>query len=491
MRQKISSQVGNQLLRGSGGNTWQDRGAQQAGAVMTLNPYYQNNWFARWQEWARWYFTSWEARKIVEIPVDDALRVPFEITGIDEKYADLLWDGMKKLDFLNKIKRIAIQERMLGGCVGIMGIRSEHAHTDDPSLPLDLNEIDFNDLSFFNVVSINQISKADWETDPLSPNFDKPKYYYINGIKTHTSRLIVFDGNPLFSYQSQRLIQNYRINAQGFGESVLTPVYDALVRCTGAQQAGYHLINMASILLVKVDKLLELQGTKPGEKSIELLRQLVEQLSIYRGGVIEGKGVDVQNVSASFGSVPELLMSYLKILSAASDIPVTRFLGEAPGGLNATGKSDLENYYNHIDAYRNEKIKPKVLQFFDVLGPSVLGKRVWDSIKKDVDLKFPPLWNMSEEQKAVVDRTRAEVALMLTEAGLLSREDAADEINKRKILNITIDKDNLPDMMSEAYGDTVNPDSALDALSGFGSSPLKANKPENKQVKASADLKKG
>ena len=162
MRQKISSQVGNQLLRGSGGNTWQDRGAQQAGAVMTLNPYYQNNWFARWQEWARWYFTSWEARKIVEIPVDDALRVPFEITGIDEKYAELLWDGMKKLDFLNKIKRIAIQERMLGGCVGIMGIRSEHAHTDDPSLPLDLNEIDFNDFYFKNEIEIRKQPKYDF-----------------------------------------------------------------------------------------------------------------------------------------------------------------------------------------------------------------------------------------------------------------------------------------------------------------------------------------
>lgn len=59
------------------------------------------------------------------------------------------------------------------------------------------------------------------------------------------------------------------------------------------------------------------------------MRELVEQLSIYRGAVIDGKGAKVSQHNASFGSVPELVMTFTQLLSAASDIPATRFLGQA------------------------------------------------------------------------------------------------------------------------------------------------------------------
>lgn len=464
MNTRISAKIGNQLLAGAGGNTWQDRGASQMGAVMTLNPYFQNNFFLRWQEYVRWYYTSWEAKKIIQIPVDDAFRIPFEITGIDEKYVNILEKGLKKIAFREKAKRACIQERILGGCIAVMGVRSYNGEEDKPEEALDYNKIDKDDLQFLNVVALNSITKADWETDPMSPNYDKPSHYYINGIKTHVSRLIVWDGDPIFSYQSQRLMQTYRVNVQGFGESVLVPIYDALVRCIGTQQAGYQLVNMASVLLVKVEKLLDLEATKPGEKAVNYLRNIIEQASIYRGALIEGKGVEVTNQSAAFGSVPELLMTYLQIISAASDIPATRFLGQAPGGLNATGTSDLENYYNHVKSYQTEKLLPKIQKFLDVLAPSLLGQDIWKNIKNDVDIKFAPLWNLSEEQQATVDRTRAETTLLLQEAGLVSREQSVDELNQREILKVKIDRDNLPDMSFEGYN-RPDTDNLLNTLS--------------------------
>lgn len=489
----FTARVSNQLLMGAGSNSWQDRGASQIGAVMTLNPYYQNNYYFRWQEYARWYYTSWEAKKIIQIPVDDAFRIPFEISGIDEEYANQLKKAMQKLDYLNKCKRAAIQERMLGGCVGVMGVKARTLEDgtieeDDPSKPLNPALVDKDDLQFFNIVSINLITKADWETNPLSPNYDRPTHYYINGIKTHVSRLIVWDGNPIFSYQSQRLIQQHRINVQGFGESVLVPIYDALIRCIGTQQAGYQLVNMASVLLVKVEKLLDLEATKPGERAVNYLKNIIEQASIYRGAIVEGKGVDVTNQAASFGSVPELLMSYLQIISAASDIPATRFLGEAPGGLNSDGKSSLENYYNHIQSYQTEGLLPKHQKFFDVFAPSVLGRDVWDKIKDKFEIKFAPLWNLSEEQQAIVDRTRAEVAVLLEEAGFISREQGADELNQREILKIKIDKDALPDMSFDQY-QAPDTNGMLDKLGSLDSGGLKGAKLQRPdKLKAQKDI---
>ena len=75
--------IRNMMLDGGGASGNGDRGALQHAAQRTSNPYYSNNFLYRWQEYTRWYMTSWEARKIIDIPVDDALRLPFEITGVD------------------------------------------------------------------------------------------------------------------------------------------------------------------------------------------------------------------------------------------------------------------------------------------------------------------------------------------------------------------------------------------------------------------------
>ena len=108
----------------------------------------------------------------------------------------------------------------------------------------------------------------------------------------------------------------------------------------------------------------------------------------------------VQQHAASFGSVPELVMSFAQLLSAASDIPATRFLGQAPGGLNATGESDLQNYYNMIDAFQRLRIKPVVLKQLSVIGPHLMGFERWRAASKSLDIVFPPLWNESSQVKA-------------------------------------------------------------------------------------------
>lgn len=94
---------------------------------------------------------------------------------------------------------------------------------------------------------------------------------------------------------------------------------------------------MASVLLVRTSNLMALEATD--SPALAKLEEICKQISLYRGAVIDNPNADVQQHAASFGSVPELVMSFAQLLSAASDIPATRFLGQAPGGLNAPGKA--------------------------------------------------------------------------------------------------------------------------------------------------------
>ena len=76
-RRPSRRRVANTLVTGaSGAGTTNDRGATQVTGFTSLSPYYNNNFLARYQTYVNLYETSWEVRKIIDIPVDDAMRKP-------------------------------------------------------------------------------------------------------------------------------------------------------------------------------------------------------------------------------------------------------------------------------------------------------------------------------------------------------------------------------------------------------------------------------
>ena len=430
---KASERFQNSQLNGAGASGAGDRTANQQAVQGSTNPYFQNNFIQRWQQYALWYYTSWEAQKIVNIPVDDALREPFKLVGMEDADAALVMAVYDDLGAHDRLKRALYQERMLGGSVVFLGARQ--AENVEPDKPLDYATVDKGDLRFLNTLSVDRITRATYCVDPFSKDYDTPIAYRISGMETDVSRLLVFDGSPVFSRDSATILQGFRVNPSGFGESKLAALYDTLVRMTGTQQGAYQLVNMASVILAKCDNLMSLQagGSADGQ-----LADIVNQISIYRAAMLTGKDMEITQHSASFGSVPELVMTFAQLLSAASDIPATRFLGQAPGGLNATGDSDLENYYNMIAAYQKGHIKKQLIKLFDVLCPSVLGKEKWAQIRATFDIEFVPLWNLNKKEQSEVDKNYCDMISGLFTAGIISVEQAVDELVKRKVFETKI-----------------------------------------------------
>lgn len=462
---KVSQKTKNVMLKGQGANiAEQDRGSWQSSATTTSNPYYNNNFFYRWQEFTRWYFTSWEARKIVDIPVDDAFRKPFKLTGIPDTDASLLLKEYERLEMDNRMQRACKQERLLGGCalLFILNGDEDEAKRNQSQFfgkPIDLKTIQHGDLQKVNLVDINQITRPNDEYSVFSPEYDDPDKYQIMEIVCHRSRLMLFRGEPLYGRNNQTLLMNFRLNPQGFGESVLTPIYDTLIRAAGTQEGAYHLVNLSSCLLATVENLKELSTTNP--TAITKIQSLMEQISIYRAAILDGKTAKIEQHSASFGSVPELVMSFLQILAAASDIPATRYLGTAPGGLNATGKADLENYYNVIDSYQRTRIKPKLMQFFEIAACNLWGYAKWESMKQDFGIEFPPLWNLDEVEQANMVKTIVDTYMPIWESGLIDTAGLQKELAMRGVFMSDVELQEVIDDMTEP---PVDSDSVLKEL---------------------------
>lgn len=456
-RKNIASRFRNALLQGAGAETIQDRGSVQTASPHTLNPFYNNNFLARWQEYIRWYATAWEARKIVDIPVQDALREPVEIHGLTDDDRSVLLEVYANMGLDRQLKRALVQERLLGGSV-LLGVFAR-PEDEETNIGLSISNIERGDLKAVNVVDVSRLARSDSDNDVFSVNYDRISSLLVNGVEVDASRLCILDGAPLLGRGSQMMLEGFRYNPCGFGESVLAPLYDLLVRVTGTQQGAYHLVNMSSILLMAIGNLRMLNAT--GSPALRKLEEMAEQISIYRAAIVDAKDVEFKQHTASFGSVPELVMTFLQILSAGSDIPATRFLGQAPGGLNATGTSDLENYYNAIRAWQQSHVLPIQRKLFDWVGASIWGGREWLEKSKDIAFEYPSLWNQTALEKAQTESTVALFIQSLAQSGIISAESALKELKDRGLFSTDVTLGDFMAALADGYGSDTELDSNL------------------------------
>lgn len=440
----------------SGAGQRQDQGRNTRTSFGGSHPLNRNE-LQRIQEYAMLYHTEWTAQKIVDIPVKDMLRNGWEYKGFDEDQNKAMKKDLRKLGFNKSLKQGLTLERLIGGAVLLMGVKDEN---DDPSQPLNVENVDEGDLTFVNMIPKTNVHVLETDTNPFSPTFGQPMVYNVWSKPVHRSRLIIFDGDPLTS-NGQTDLSFKKLRNDGFGESVLSPVYDDIIRSMGSRQGAMHLINRASVLLIQNESMQAQLESKGGANALQKLDDIADQMSMFQSAMIDGKKVSLDQFSASFGSVPELLISFLQILSAGSDIPATRFLGQAPGGLNATGESDLENYYNMIDSNRENRLQPQLEKFFQVQMRSLFG-RGFDS--DSVELEFPPLWNMSELDKSTIRVNDTNNSVALVGAGIIDATTAQEELKERDALEV--DPEASPDLDLGFDEDDVDVQAKVNEITG-------------------------
>ncbi|WP_223275759.1 anti-CBASS protein Acb1 family protein [Paenibacillus elgii] len=62
----------------------------------------------------------------------------------------------------------------------------------------------------------------------------------------------------------------------------------------------------------------------------------------------------------SFGGLNDIYESFMLDIAGACRMPVTRLFGQAPAGMNATGESDMENYYETVQKGQETYFAPVI-----------------------------------------------------------------------------------------------------------------------------------
>ena len=365
------------------------------------------------------YRDNWVVQNVVGLAVDDMLREWYEITGSITPAAT---KALAKLERKTRL-RARLNEglrwgRLYGGAAGLILIKGQ----EDLSKPLDLGMI--YPGSFQGLYILDR-----WQG--ITPNMglvfdggeEVPESYSITDGRGHTvatvhhSRVVRFVGRDLPRIERQTELY--------WGESEVEALYRDVVSHDNVSANMAALTFQANVNTMEVkglEQLLSIGSPQVQRRFWQVMQAQSVLRSNFATQVVE-QGTKLTNTQYSFAGLKDVYESMALNLCGASHYPMTKLFGRSPGGLNATGESDLTNYYDYIDSQREAKLRPVLERLLPVLCMSALG-----GIPADIEIDFPPLKTPTPTERAEIGKTKAEAVLAAFQANALPLDTTLQEL---------------------------------------------------------------
>lgn len=409
------------------------------------------------------YRGNWVVQNVVGIIPDDMTKSWFTLAGsLSPEYIALFERVQRITQIKDKINLGLKWGRLYGGSAGLIMIEGQEGELDKP---LDLEMVYPNTFKGLHILDRWSGITPDSELvmDMADPDFGLPMYYNITDgegriyAKVHHSRIIRFIGREL--PYLEKIAEMY------WGESEVEALYADVVKHDNVSTNMAALTFRANVDTMEVQNLDQLFSVASAEQQRRFWNVMQAQ-SVCKsnfGVQLVNKDDNITNTQYTFTGLQEVYDSMCLDLAGASRIPVTKLFGRAPAGLNATGESDLRNYYDYIDSLRESVLKPIIYKLLPVMAMSA-----WGAIPDDLDITFPALWTPTARETAEIAKFKTESIISVFQAGLIDQATAQKEL--KKLSEETDMFDSISDEdIAENKGKTFQDITALrDPLMGLG-----------------------
>lgn len=352
------------------------------------------------------YRGDWVARKVVDIPAMDATKKwrSWQASGPQLQQLD---DEERRLGLRRKVKTAMIKARLYGGSAIVIGTGDA-----DPSKELVPDSVKQGGIKYLHVASRYEIVSGLLNWDLLGPIYGLPEYYESRSyqgagpVRIHPSRIVRFLGNEL---------ADVRQTADGgWGDSVLQALDDAIKNVGSTSQSIATMVAEAKVDVIRIPNLMANVSTKSYRDKFMERMSLASTSKSLLNTLVMDKEEEWERIKQEFGGLPFVLELYLTIACGAADIPATRFIGQAPKGLNSTGEGDTRNYYDMISSHQETELGPALESLDEMLIRSATGTR-----DKQIFYEWNPLWNLDDVQRATIAKAKADAFKIDFDAGLI------------------------------------------------------------------------
>ncbi|MDR1039251.1 MAG: DUF1073 domain-containing protein [Deltaproteobacteria bacterium] len=287
---------------------------------------------------------------------------------------------------------------------------------------------------------------------PIDEDYLRPEWWHVQNDRIHRTRLIRISG-PL---PPQALLAQY--NFLGIPQAQLIADYVLHFQADRLQASGL-LKNVASKVFKTNmrDVLFSGTGVAEFQNRLRLLGSAQDNSGIL---ALDKEEEDFIKVETNLGGVTDIVRQALELVCAVNRTPVTKTLGVSPAGFNATGESDLRNYYDRVAALQEEQLAPALETMLRVLQLNLNG-----DVDPSVVCRFKPLSEDDRKLRAEIRKLIADTDAIYLDRGVVLPEEARD--------NIIDDPDSGyddegRDDLGEAGGRPANPGGGMAGMFGGG-----------------------
>ena len=351
--------------------------------------------------------------KIIDTPAEEALKHGFDLNLKSDELNAFVEDALDDLEWEEKAATAIKWARLYGGALIVMLIDDGRGLEE----PVDWEHIrSIDELRVYersivqpDYTSLYQQDYGGKGVGNRVSKFGQPEYYYVSSIygsfKVHESRCLVFRNGVLPEQTSNATylfwgMPEYVRIRRALRETV-TAHTDSVKLLERSVQAIYSMKGLASLLT-----------TDDGENQVLKRLQLVDtSRGLLNSIAIDSEGEQYDFKTFQFSGVKDVIDATCNMLSALTNIPQTILFGRSPAGMNATGDSDFESYYNFVEKIQRLMLKRNLRTLLDVVFRA--GIASGDVTEEpDYKLEFNPLWSLSDTEQATVDQTKAQTALV-------------------------------------------------------------------------------
>lgn len=347
--------------------------------------------------------------KIIDTPAEEALKHGFDLNLKSDELNAFVEDALDDLEWEEKAATAIKWARLYGGALIVMLIDDGRGLEE----PVDWEHIrSIDELRVYERSIVQPDSSSLYQQDyggkgvgNRVSKFGQPEYYYVSSIygsfKVHESRCLVFRNGVLPEQTSNATylfwgMPEYVRIRRALRETV-TAHTDSVKLLERSVQAIYSMKGLASLLT-----------TDDGENQVLKRLQLVDtSRGLLNSIAIDSEGENYDFKTFQFSGVKDVIDATCNMLSALTNIPQTILFGRSPAGMNATGDSDFESYYNFVEKIQRLMLKRNLRTLLDVVFRA--GIASGDVAEEpDYKLEFKPLWSLSDTEQAAVDQTKAQ-----------------------------------------------------------------------------------
>lgn len=339
-------------------------------------------------------------RRIVTLVVDDAIKNFIEIEGDQD---ECIVQELEALFIPEKLTEALYWDRLFGMSVALI-LADDGQELDQPINLKRLRRV--SGIEVFDKRSVMEDSASlYYDTDVRDVNFGKAEYYTItppngNLFKVHRSRLLIFDGETLPKLE--------RIANNGAGLSCLDGIPAAINRVKTSMDKTIDIMDKVSTSLLKLQGLSNVLQTEEGTKAVIKRLDLIDYSRRLNGSVAIDKDDEYAVFNIPLGGLTDIIQEMEQYVCAVTGYPFTKLFGRSPAGMNATGQSDMQIYYDKVRSYQKRKLRPALEYLVKLIQLSSEGPTQGKELEK-WSIKFNALEQLNDLEQANVDKTQAEV----------------------------------------------------------------------------------